>query len=462
MEIVKNVEQAVNSRIIKPGSVIYSAGNAATPQSLLEQLGNDHRIKDFDLYMVLPLGQRTKPLFTEQRCKSMTLRIIFNSELSRQAVNNGWAYYHPMHLQEIPRYLKHWIRPNIVMLSVAGPDRGGNYSLGTTVEGVFAAVQTAKENGGIVIAERNAKMPYVFGTTIHESAIDYLFDSDYPLPASPVEEAGETAKRIGEIIAALYIEDGSGDTPGSTLQYGIGEVPEAVTDAIIRKGVRDLAIHTELFADAMARLIKKGVVSNRWKKSVNFAVSSIFLSESQEGYDWLSQNSSVQSRPSNYTNSVFKISEHPKMVTINSAIGVDLHGNVWADSLDARKIYSGVGGQADFIRAAQFSEGGVAIIAMKATTDDNIAKIVDRCPAGITTTAIPSDQVIIVTEYGAFDPRKLSLGERAVGIAHLAQPEQRERLLRIIRDDPAYHKPDDAFCRAVPGFTPYEEAIKRF
>ena len=459
MKIVTNVEEAVNARVIKPGSVIYTSGNAAAPQELLLQLAADLTIKDVDLYGVLLLGKRLKPLFSRERCQSLTHRVIFNSELTLEAVNKGWAKYHPMHLGEVPKYLREGIKPNVVMLQVAGPDNGGNYSLGTTVEAVLAAVQTARRNGGVVIAERNERMPFVLGTTINESVIDYLYEVDYPLPASPVHEPDETAKRIGEIIAALYIEDGTGSEPGSTLQYGIGEVPEAVTDAIIDRGLGDLGIHTELFSDAMIKLVKKGVVTNRWKKPINFAVSSIFLSTSQEGYDWLAFNSSVQSRPSDYTNSVFRIAEQPKMVTINSAIGVDLHGNIWADSLEARKIYSGVGGQSDFIRGAQFSAGGIGIIAIKSKTNDGISKIVDRCPAGITTTAIPADQVILVTENGAFDPRNLSLGERAVGVANLAAPDVRDHLLRTIRDDPAFHQPDVALLKGIPGFIPYEKAI---
>ncbi len=460
MRIIKHVEEAVNSRIIKPGSVIYMSGNAATPKILLKQLADDVSIRSIDMYCILPLGEGLEGLYTRERCHEITHRIIFNSHLTLEAVNNGWAKYHPMHLSEVPKYIKNWIMPDVVLISVAGPDMGGNYSLGTTVEAVLASVQTAKERGGIVIAERNNKMPFVLGTTIPESCIDYLIDADYPLPVSPIQTPDETARKIGEIIASLYICDGSGKTAGSTLQYGIGEVPEAVSDAIIQKGYRDLGIHTELFASAMVKLVKQGVISNRWKKSINFSVSSIFLATNQADYDWLHYNSSVQSRPSNYTNSVFKIAELPRVVTINSAIGVDLHGNIWADSLDARKIYSGVGGQSDFIRAAQFSEGGIAIIAMKSTTRDGISKIVDRCPAGITTTATPSDQVILVTENGALDPRNLSLGERAVGIAHLAQPKERENLLRIIHDNPAFHKPDDAVKRGVPGFTSYEKAVR--
>jgi len=461
MQIVSKVENVINSATLRPGSVIYAAGNAATPQLLLRELARDLSIKDVMLFGVLFLGAGLEPLFSEERCRRLTHRVIFNSSLSREAVNKGWAKYHPLHLSEIPRYLETHIQPTVVLLSVSGPDNGGNFSLGTTVEGVFSAIRRAKANGGIVIAECNARMPFVLGTTIPGGLIDYLIESDVPLPLTPTRRPDARATRIGEIIAALYVQDGRGSEPGTTLQYGIGEVPEAVTDAILRKGVGDLSIHTELFADAMIRLVQEGVVTNRWKQSIDFAVSSIFLSGSQAGYDWLNFNSSVQSRPCDYTNSVFRIADLPRMLAINSAIGVDLHGNIWADSLEARQIYSGVGGQADFIRGAQYSEGGAAIIAMKSTTSKGVSKILDRCPAGITTTAIPADHVILVTEHGAFDPRGLSMGERALGIAHLAPPEERERLLKVIRDDPAFHMPDQTLQRGVPGFTPYEKAVER-
>lgn len=462
MKIVRSAEEVINPSVIKPGSVIYTSGNAATPQDLLEQLGKDLSIKDVTLYSLLLLGDRIKPLLSEERCRSLTHRVIFNSHMTRGAVNKGWAKYHPLHLSEIPKYVTRGRGIDIVLVSVAGPDPAGNYSLGTTVEGVLAAIRGVQKKGGIIIAERNVRMPFVLGTTIREDSIDYLLNVDYPVEPSLIHSPDDLAMKIGEIIAALYIEDGTGDTPGSTLQYGIGEVPEAVTAGILRKGVGDLGIHTEVFADAMASLIKKGVVTNRWKKNINFAVATLFLARDQEGYDWLNYNSSVQSRPSDYTNSVFKIAEQPKMVTINSAIGVDLHGNIWADSLDARKVYSGVGGQSDFIRGAQYSEGGIAIIALKSMTRDGIPKIVDRSPAGITTTAIAADQVILVTENGALDPRGLSLGERAVGIAHLADTVQKENLLRLIYEDPAFHKPALVLHEGIPGFTPYEEAIQYF
>jgi len=460
MKNIKKAEEAINSQHIKPGSVIYASGNAATPQVLLEQLANDLTIKDITLFTVLPLGDRIKKLFSKERCETLIHRIIFNSHLTREAINQGRAKYQQWHLSEIARHLKRENPPNVAIVSVAGPDIGNNFSLGTTVEAVLPAIREVKRNNGIVIAERNDQMPFVLGTTIKKDDIDYILDVNYPLPNSPVHEPDKKASRIGEIIASLYIQDGRGSEPGSTLQYGIGQVPEAVTAAIIKRGLKDLGIHTELFASGMIRLVEKGIVTNRWKERINFSVSSIFLSENSDGYYWLDFNSSVQSRPSDYTNSIFRIADQPRMVSINSAIGVDLHGNVWADSLDARKIYSGIGGQSDFIRGAQYSPGGVAIIGMKSQTEKGKSKIYDMCPAGITTTAIPADQVIIVTEFGAFDPRGLSIGEHAMGIAHLADPRQKEILLKKIYDDPAFHHPRRR--RKKPrGFIPYEEAVKR-
>lgn len=452
MRIVHAPEEVIHAQSIPPGSRIYVSGNAATPQVLLRQLAMDEDIRDVDLLSVLLLGD-VGLLFSEECCRRITHRVIFNGPMSRQAVNAGWARYQLMHLSDIPNQLEAHIRPDVVLLSVAGPDHGGNYSLGTTVEGVLAAVESARRLGGLVVAERNAQMPFVLGTTIPTSAIDYLLDVDYPLPASPVKRPDEAAKKVGEIIAALYIRD------GSTLQYGIGEVPEAVTDAIVEKGVRDLGIHTELFADAMRTLVERGVVTNRYTASrERFSLASIFLAGSPEGYRWLDFNSSVQSRPCNLTNSVLNIARQPKMVSINSAIGVDLHGNIWADALQGRKIYSGVGGQADFIRGAYLSAGGVPIIAMKSMTAKGQSKILDQCPEGITTTAIAADPVVVVTEQGAFDPRGLSFTERAVGMAHLAPPQVRDELLKHVFESGVFNNPRSAMRRGHPkGFTPYSE-----
>ncbi len=449
MKIVKNVESVINATYIKPGSMIYTSGNAAAPQVLLKQLAKDPYIYNVDLLSVLLLGDLDS-LFTKEACEKIRHRVIFSGPFSREALNKGRATYQLMHLSDIPNQVRNYLKPNVCLFTVSGPDNGGNYSFGTTVEGVQSAVHSIRENGGLIIVEKNAQMPFVLGTTIHESEIDFMLETDYPLPVSPVHKPDETAKRIGRLVTELYIKD------GSTLQYGIGEVPEAVTDAIIKKGVKDIGIYTELFTDSMRRLIEEGIVTNRYCE-VNFSIASIFLSADKNGYQWLDYNSSVQSRPCDITNSILKIAQQHKMIAINSAIGVDLHGNIWADSLKGREIYSGIGGQADFLRGSYLSPGGYGIIAMKSTTASGISKIMNMCPEGITTTAISADPVIIVTEYGAFNPRGLNIAEHAIGIAHLAEPSAREVLLKSIYDSPEFHKPKLVLKDKPPnGFIPYD------
>ncbi len=450
MKVVQRVEDAINPLNISRGSVIYTAGNAATPQILLRQIAADPYIYDVQMLSVLLLGN-VGSLFDPEVCKRITHRVIFTGPHSREAMNTGGASYQLIHLSDIGRQMREYVKPNVVLLSVAGPDNGGNFSYGTTVEGVKGAVDSVRKNGGIIIAERNAKMPFVLGTTIHQSEISYLIDTDYQLPSSPVHEPDDRAKKIAKIITELYV------TNGSTLQYGIGEVPEAVTDAIIDKGIKDLGIHTELFADAMRRLVEKGIVTNHYL-DFNFATASIFLAKDKYGYDWMNFNSSIQSRPADFTNYIPNIARMPKMLAINSAIGVDLHSNVWADSLNATRIYSGIGGQADFLRGSYLSKGGVPIIAMKSTTSKGESKIMMKCPEGITTTVIAADPVVIVTEQGAFDPRGLNIAEHAVGIAHLAEAGIREKLLKYIYDSKEYHKPQSAVKDKPPkGFIPYDK-----
>lgn len=450
MKVIKNVSEAINSVVLKQGTVIYTGGNAATPQTLLKQLIQDSSIKEVELISILLLGE-IEELFSEQNCKRIKHRVIFSGPHSRKALNKGWATYQVMHLSHIPYQIKNYLKPSAVFVQVSGPDKGGNYSLGTTVEGLHAAIQFAKSTGGIVVAEKNKQMPFVLGTTINESEIDFLIETDYSLPVIPYHQPDEDSEKIGKLITELYITD------GSTLQFGIGKVPEAVTNSIIEKDVKDIGIYTELFTDSMQKLIEKGIVTNKFS-DVNFSITSIFLAKDKHGYDWLDYNSSVQSRPCNYTNNILRIARQHKMIAINSAIGVDLHGNIWADSLKGREIYSGIGGQADFLRGSVLSKEGYAIIAMESMTNNGISKIIDMCPEGITTTAIAADPVIIVTENGAFNPMGLNLVEHAIGIAHLAEPSMKESLLRKIYDSPEFYKSSAALSNKTPkGFTPYSE-----
>ena len=449
MEMIRSAEEAVNSRNLPPGTVVALHGSAATPRELCRQLARDQSIHDIALLCCLPMGDIAE-LFSEEVCRRITHRVTFNTALSRAAQNNGWAKYQLMHLSDIPRQVREYIKPTAALISVAGPDNAGNFSLGPMVVEAKAAIATVKAQGGVVIAERNRRTPFIFGTTVRREAIDYLLDTDYELPVSVAKKPDERARRIGRIITARFISD------GCTIQYGIGEVPAAVTDGILAKGVRDLGVHTELYTDAFRVLMERGVVTNRHTVD-GITIASIFQCGDQDGYDWLHFNCSVASRPSDYTNNALTIARQPKMVAVNSAIGVDLYGNIWADSVQAPLVYSGVGGQADFLRGSRLSPGGVPIIAIKSTTEKGQSKILKSSPAGITTTAVAADPVVIVTEHGAMDPSGLSYVERVVAIAHLAAPGHREDLLRYVFETPAFNRPREALREGCPkGFTPYD------
>ncbi len=449
MKVIRAAEEAVNSRVLPPGTTVALHGSAATPRELCRAIIRDPALRGITMISCLPMGDVAE-LFSPEVCARVDHRVTFNTALSREAQNSGRAKYQLMHLSDIPRQVREFLRPDAALISVAGPDNAGNFSLGPMVVEAKAAIETVRARGGTVIAERNARTPFVLGTTIRGSDIDYLLDTDYPLPVNPAKSPDGRARRIGEIITALFIAD------GCTLQYGIGEVPAAVTEGILRKGVRDLGIHTELFTDAMRELMQAGVVTNR-RTADGIAVASIFQCADQAGYDWLHFNCSIGSRPSDYTNSALTIARQPAMVAINSAMGVDIYGNIWADSVQAPLVYSGVGGQSDFLRGARLSPGGVPIVALKSTTENGTAKILKSHPSGITTTAIAADPVVMVTENGAVDPSGLSYVERVVATAHLAAPHHREELLRYVFETPAFNKPREALREGHPkGFTPYE------
>ena len=450
MKIIYSIDEAINHHLLTPGSIAYLHGSASTPHVICQQLVQDTSIVDLTLISGLPIGD-ISALFSESVCQRITHKVYFNSGNSRAAQNKGWAEYLIMHLSDIPRQIREYLKPNIVFCSIAGPDNAGNYSLGTTTIGIQAAIETVKANGGLVIAERNKHTPFILGNMITSQDIDYLIDTDYPLPTSPLSPLDEKSERIARIIAECYIKD------GVTLQYGIGKIPSAVTNIIIEKGYQDLGIHTEVFNDAMRVLIEKGIVNNRFTTMKGTTTAAIFQSADQAGYDWMNYNSAILSRPSDYTNSALNIAKQPHMRAINTAIGVDLYGNIWADSLESHSVYSGVGGQCDFLRGARLSPGGIPIIAMESTTSKGISKIGKECPQGITTTAIAPDPVVLVTEHGALNPNGLTYVEKAVGIAHLAAPEHRTELLKHLYDHPEFHTPKVALRNGHPkGFIPYE------
>jgi len=373
---------------------------------------------------------------------------IFSSGEVRQAANEGRAFYLPCTLANLDGLIGKGQKyePEMVIMKVCQHPHTGEYSLGLTVE----ALHTAIDHASVVVAELDNSMPFTLGQSLVDAgSIDYIIETDvqpvYEFEAPDFDELPPEEGRIGELITSQFIHD------GVTLQVGIGKIPDAVVGVVKKAGLKDLGIQTELYGDGLMTLQQAGIVTNRKKKTnMGYSTTSLIMG-SRELYDYVHMRSGVQMRPSSYTNAAETIRANRPFISINTAIGVDLFGNVWADFIDPRRYYSGVGGQPDFIRAINNSAIGVPIIAMKSLTNKGESKIVRMHPPGISLTASAYDGIVLVTEYGIADLRGLTIGNKALAIASIAHPNYRDELLKHFYDDPLFTKPHDC----VPGMTPY-------
>lgn len=347
----------------------------------------------------------------------------------RKSVQAGYADYIPVFLSETQKLYRSGVLPcDVAMIQVSPPDRHGYVSMGTSVDASLAAVECARH----VIAVVNKYMPRVWGdAVIPVSMIDTFVECDSRLEPAHFSEPSPTEAAIGRNCAEL-IED------GATLQMGIGAIPNAVLSQLGNH--RNLGIHTEMFADGVLSLVEKGVVNGREKNIDRGKMVSTFLMGSQQVYDFVDDNPMVAMMDVGYTNDPYIIAKNPKVTAINSALQVDITGQVCADSIGT-KFYSGVGGQIDFIYGASLSRGGKAIIAMPSVTNKGISKIapVLKPGAGVVTTR--NHIHWLVTEYGAVNLYGKSLQERAKAIISIAHPDHREELDRAAfeRFGPHYH-----------------------
>jgi acyl-CoA hydrolase len=304
---------------------------------------------------------------------------------------------------------------NVALISVSPPDKNGFVSLGTSVDATLAAVQTAK----LVIAQVNRYMPRTFGdATVHCSEIDFLVEKDEPLHEVHSEALTEQEERIGQYIAELVPD-------GATLQMGIGSIPNAVLQNL--KNHQHLGVHTEMFSDGLLPLLESGVVDNSKKRLLQGRTVATFLMGTQKLYDFVNDNPSIQMKTVDYVNNMRNISKNPNVIGINSAIEIDLTGQVCADSIGTQ-IYSGVGGQIDFIRGASMSEGGKPIIAMASRTLKGISKIVPTLKVGAGVVSTRANMHYVVTEYGVAYLYGKSLKQRAKALIEIAHPDDREAL----------------------------------
>lgn len=341
---------------------------------------------------------------------------LFCGANMRAAVAEGRADYMPIFLSEIPLLFRRGILPlDAALLHVSPPDSHGFVSLGTSVDAAVAAAETAP----LLIAQVNPQMPRSLGDgAIHLSRFRAFVNVDEELPEHASESPTDAEAQIGSFIASL-VED------GATIQVGIGSIPDA-TLAALRHHKR-LGVHTEMFTDALLPLIESGVVTNEMKPRQRGRVVTSFVMGSRRTYDFIHDNPSVEVRDCGYVNDASIIRQMPKMTSINSALEVDLTGQVAADSIGER-IYSGVGGQVDFIRGATLAEGGKPIIALRATTSSGASRIVARLHDGAGVVTTRAHVHYVVTEHGIASLYGKNLRQRAAALVAIAAPQHREAL----------------------------------
>jgi acetyl-CoA hydrolase len=337
----------------------------------------------------------------------------------RAAVNDGRADFTPIFLYEIPALFRNGPLPiDVALIQVGPPDEHGFCSLGVEVGVTKPAAQVAKT----VIAEVNDLMPRILGDSfIHVSKLDYIVPVSRPLREFPQGEAGDIPNKIARHIATL-IED------GCTLQVGIGGIPDAVLSFLHDR--KDLGVHTELASDGVMALVEEGVITNERKSLHPGKLVAGFLLGSQRLFDWADNNPMIELHPTDYVNDPFIIAQNDKMISINSAIQIDLTGQVCADSI-GEVFYSGIGGQVDFVRGAARSKGGKPIIALPATAKNGaISRIVPVLDRGAGVVTSRGDVHYVATEYGIVNLHGLSVRERARLLISIAAPEFREPLER--------------------------------
>lgn len=333
----------------------------------------------------------------------------------RANVNAGYADYLPVHLFDTQRFYRNGaIKLGAAMTQVSLPDENGMVSLGTSVDCSPAAIETARVKIGVV----NPNVPFAYGDLVPLKSFDYLVRDDTPLFTKEYTEPGPTDILIGKNCAEL-VQD------GACLQMGIGSLPNALAAELGYH--KDLGIHTEMFADGVLGLIKSGVITGRNKRIDRGKIVASFLLGSSEVYSFIDRNPDVLMKDIGYVNDPWMISRNPKVTSINSATEVDLTGQVCADSIGTR-IFSGTGGQLDFVRGAALSEGGVSMIALSSRTKKGMPKIVPTLHPGAGVVTPRADVHWIVTEYGAVNLRGKSLQERAKLLITIAHPDDREAL----------------------------------
>ena len=408
-------EEAV--KVVKSGDRVYVQAAAATPTILTKALTERaSELRNVEICHLHTEGEA--PYANPELKESFHVNSFFIGSNVRHTIQAGNGSYTPVFLSELPLLFRKNVLPlDVVFIQVSPPDIHGYCSLGVSVEASIAAIENAK----VVIAQVNRNMPRTFGDGIlHIKEINYLVEVDVPIHAHDVAPFTKEEEKIGKYIASL-IED------KSTLQMGIGSIPNAALSQLGNH--KDLGLHTEMFSDGVIDLIEKNVINCNYKGTYRGRALATFLMGSKRLYDFVNDNPFIEMKESSIVNDSARIRKNPRMVAINSAIEVDLTGQVCADSI-GRRMYSGVGGQMDFIRGASLSESGKAIIALPSITKKGESRIVPFLKRGAGVVTTRSHVQYIITENGIADLYGKSLKQRLNEMVKIAHPMHQEAIER--------------------------------
>ncbi len=406
---------------VKSGQRVFLTGNCSTPQEFLQALVNRyHEIQRVELVQLLSIGP--SDYVTPDIAEHIRVNNLFIGSNIRSAVNKGLADFTPIMLSEVPKlFTSGRLVLDIAVIQVSPPDEHGYCSYGIEV----GVTKSAAECAGMVIAEINPNMPRTLGDSfIHVNQIDYFIEVNYPLPEMPPQPASPVQDMIATHIAELIPD-------GATLQTGIGGIPDAVLRRLT--GHKNLGIHTELFSDGVMEMVQAGVITNAMKTIHPGKIVAGFVLGTHALYDFIDDNPIIELHPTAYVNDPFIIAQNERMVSINSAIELDITGQICSDSIGTR-MYSGAGGQLDFVRGAARSKEGKTFIALPSTTrNDTVSRVVTQLKPGAGVVTTRYDVHYVVTEFGAVDLWGRTLSERVHAIVSIAHPSFRDELLAYAR-----------------------------
>lgn len=412
---MKIVTPAEAVSVVKSGNRVFFHGAAMTPNILIDALCE--RYEELENVQIISIHTEGDAKYGRlPYSAAFNINSCFVGSNVRNAVNHIQGDYIPIFLSEIHQLFRRNILPlDVAFIHVSPPDRHGYCSLGVSVDVALPAIETAK----IIVAQFNPYVPRTHGDgIIHISQIAYATEVNHPIHCTEVQELTQEDILIGRNVASL-IED------GATLQMGIGNIPNAVLSNLTNH--KRLGIHTEMFSDGILPLVEKGVITGEEKEVKRGRILSCFAVGSQKLYDFIDDNAGVHFKEAAFTNDTAVIRRNPKVTAINSAIEIDLTGQVCADSIGCTQ-YSGVGGQMDFIRGASLSPGGKAIIAMSSITNKGVSKITPFLKQGASVTTTRAHVHFVATEYGVVDLFGKNLQQRANALISIAHPDHREKL----------------------------------